>query len=77
MVTRLNGRYSTIDHGVKTAPFYVLRYTTMPSILAEIAFMSNPAEEQQMRTPAFLLHLAESIADGIQAYLQPSRLTAR
>jgi N-acetylmuramoyl-L-alanine amidase len=77
MVTRLNGRYSTIDHGVKTAPFYVLRYTTMPSILAEIAFMSNPAEEQQMRTPAFLHSLAESIADGIQAYLQPSRLTAR
>lgn len=77
MVTRLNGRYSTIDHGVKTAPFYVLRFTTMPGILAEIAFMSNPAEEEQMRTSAFLTHLAESIFDGIQVYLQPSRLTAR
>ena len=31
MVTNLNGRYSTIDHGVKTAPFYVLRFTTMPA----------------------------------------------
>ena len=77
MVTRLNGRYSTIDHGVKTAPFYVLRFTTMPSILAEIAFMSNPAEEEQMRTQAFLTHLAESIVDGVRTYLQPSRLSAK
>lgn len=77
MVTGLNGHYSTIDHGVKTAPFYVLRFTTMPGILAEIAFMSNPAEEEQMRSPAFLAHIAESIADGVRAYLQPSRLIAR
>lgn len=77
MVTRLNGRYSTIDHGVKTAPFYVLRFTTMPSILAEIAFMSNPAEEEQMRTQAFLTHIAESIVDGVRTYLQPSRLSAK
>jgi N-acetylmuramoyl-L-alanine amidase len=77
MVSGLSGRYSTIDHGVKTAPFYVLRFTTMPGILAEIAFMSNPIEEKQLQTPAFLTHLAESIADGIRAYLQPSRLTAR
>ncbi len=77
MVTRLNGRYSTIDHGVKTAPFYVLRFTTMPSILAEIAFMSNPTEEEQMRTQAFLTHIAESIVDGVRTYLQPSRLSAK
>jgi N-acetylmuramoyl-L-alanine amidase len=77
MVSKLNGHYSTIDHGVKTAPFYVLRFTTMPGILAEIAFMSNPAEEDQMRTSGFLTHLADSIFDGIQSYLQPSRLTAR
>ena len=77
MVTRLNGRYNTIDHGVKTTPFYVLRFTTMPSILAEIAFMSNPAEEEQMRTQAFLTHIAESIVDGVKTYLQPSRLSAK
>ncbi len=70
MVTNLNGRYSTIDHGVKTAPFYVLRFTTMPSILAEIAFMSNPAEESQMRTQPFLAHIAESIFEGVKTYLE-------
>ena len=70
MVTSLNGRYSTIDHGVKTAPFYVLRFTTMPSILAEIAFMSNPAGEEQMRTQPFLAHMAESIFEGVKTYLR-------
>jgi N-acetylmuramoyl-L-alanine amidase len=69
MVTNLNGRYSTIDHGVKTAPFYVLRFTTMPSILAEIAFMSNPTEEEHMRTQPFLAHIAESIFEGVKTYL--------
>lgn len=70
MVTNLNGRYSTIDHGVKTAPFYVLRFTTMPSILAEIAFMSNPTEEEQMRSQPFLTHIAESIFEGVKTYLR-------
>ena len=70
MVTNLNGRYSTIDHGVKTAPFYVLRFTTMPSILAEVAFMSNPAEEEQMRSQPFLAHIAESIFEGVKTYLR-------
>lgn len=70
MVTNLNGRYSTIDHGVKTAPFYVLRFTTMPSILAEIAFMSNPTEEEQMRSQPFLAHIAESIFEGVKTYLR-------
>ncbi|MGH7251429.1 MAG: N-acetylmuramoyl-L-alanine amidase, partial [Nitrospiraceae bacterium] len=44
MVTHLDSHYDVVDHGVKTGPFYVLRYTAMPSILAEIAFISNPTE---------------------------------
>jgi len=47
----------------------VLRFTTMPSILAEIAFMSNPAEEEQMRSQPFLAHIAESIFEGVKTYL--------
>ena len=40
----------------------------MPSILAEIAFMSNPAEEDQMRSQPFLAHIAESIFEGVKTY---------
>ena len=37
------------DRGVRTAPFYVLIGANMPSILAEIAFVSNPDEEKRLR----------------------------
>lgn len=72
MLKRLNGHYPTDDHGVKTAPFYVLRYTAMPSILAEIAFMSNPTEEQLMRQSAFINEVAEALFQGLKEYLSPA-----
>ena len=36
------------DRGVKKAPFVVLIGANMPSVLAEIAFLSNPAEEKAL-----------------------------
>ncbi|BCA54183.1 putative N-acetylmuramoyl-L-alanine amidase AmiB [Nitrospira sp. KM1] len=77
MVTYLNGTYTLIDHGVKTAPFYVLRFTSMPSILAEIAYISNAHEEDLLRTNAFTTHVAESLHEGVRAYLAASKQTGR
>lgn len=77
MVAHLNGHYTMVDHGVKTAPFYVLRFTTMPSILAEIAYISNPAEETLLRSRSFIIHVAESLFEGVQAFLSPARHTLR
>jgi N-acetylmuramoyl-L-alanine amidase len=77
MLTRLDDYYDVEDHGVKTAPFYVLRFTTMPSILAEIAFITNPMEERLMQSDAFLHRVAESIFDGIKAYVKPVQTAAR
>jgi N-acetylmuramoyl-L-alanine amidase len=71
MVARLNGYYDVVDLGVKTAPFYVLRFTTMPSILAEIGFVSNPTEERLMQGEAFLTRMAEAIFDGLKAFINP------
>jgi N-acetylmuramoyl-L-alanine amidase len=71
MVKHLNGQYQTVDHGVKTAPFYVLRYTAMPSILAEIAFMSNASEEQLMRQSSFIDDIAEALFQGVKSYITP------
>ena len=70
LVTTLRKHYKIKNHGVKTAPFYVLRFTTMPSILAEVGFVSNPIEEQRLRTKTFQKKLAEGIYKGIQAYLK-------
>lgn len=77
MVTRLDEHYDVVDHGVKTAPFYVLRYTAMPSILAEIAFISNSTEERLMQTETFLTRMAEAIFDGVKAYVNPLQTVKR
>ncbi len=79
MVGHIRGKYKVVDHGVKTAPFYVLRFTTMPSILAEIGFVSNATEERQMRTKAYRRRVGEAIFEGIKAYVksvEAPRLTA-
>lgn len=77
MIARLDDYYDVEDHGVKTAPFYVLRFTTMPSILAEIAFITNPTEERLMQSDAFLYRIAESIFDGIKTYVKPLQTVSR
>jgi N-acetylmuramoyl-L-alanine amidase len=77
MVARLDERYDVVDHGVKTAPFYVLRYTAMPSILTEIAFISNQTEERLMQTETFLTRMAEAIFEGVKAYVNPIKTVKR
>ena len=77
MIANLNGHYALVDHGVKTAPFYVLRFTSMPSILAEIAYISNSTEEDLLRTGAFTTSVAESLREGVNAFLAASKQPAR
>lgn len=69
LVKALKKHYPINDHGIKTAPFYVLRFTTMPSILAEVAFVSNPIEEKRLRDVSFQRRMAEGIFRGIKTYL--------
>ena len=66
-----------MDHGVKTAPFYVLRFTSMPSILAEIAFISNSAEEDLLRTGLFTTRVAEALREGVNTFLASTKLATR
>lgn len=77
MVTHMNGHYAVNDHGVKTAPFYVLRFTSMPSILAEIAYISNPAEEDLLRKPTFVRDVAQSLFQGVKSFLVNSKSALR
>ena len=77
MIARLDDYYDVEDHGVKTAPFYVLRFTAMPSILAEIAFITNPTEERLMQSDAFLNRMAQSIFDGLKNYLKPLHASSK
>ena len=58
------------DRGVRRAPFVVLIGATMPSILSEIAFISNPADEQMLKKPDTRQRVAEGLYQGIATYLQ-------
>ena len=58
------------DRGVHTAPFYVLIGANMPSVLAEIAFVSNPEDEKRLKTPEYREVIARSLLRGVKAYLE-------
>jgi len=57
------------NRGVKKAPFIVLIGANMPSILAEISFVSNPTDERRLRTPEYRQKIAESLYRGISKYV--------
>ena len=57
------------DRGVKKAPFIVLIGANMPSILAEISFVSNPGDERKLRTSDYRQRIAESLYRGIANYV--------
>ncbi|HEV2711134.1 MAG TPA: N-acetylmuramoyl-L-alanine amidase [Edaphobacter sp.] len=56
------------DRGVKKAPFVVLIGANMPSILAEISFVTNPTDAQELREPAYRERVAESLYRGVARY---------
>jgi N-acetylmuramoyl-L-alanine amidase len=57
------------DRGVKKAPFIVLIGANMPSILAEISFVSNPTDERKLETAEHRQRIAESLFRGVSKYV--------
>jgi N-acetylmuramoyl-L-alanine amidase len=57
------------NRGVKKAPFVVLIGANMPSILAEISFLSNPTDERRLQTPEYRQKIAEYLYKGIARYV--------
>ena len=62
---------------VEQAGFAVLKAPDIPSILVETAFISNPEEEQKLRSPAFRAELVNALASGIQRYFERNPPLAR
>jgi N-acetylmuramoyl-L-alanine amidase len=58
-----------VDKGVRTANFFVLRETVMPSILVECGFMSNYGECRRLLDPEYQQTIARAIARGVDRYV--------
>ena len=56
------------NRGVKTAPFYVLLGAQMPSVLVEVAYLTNRRDAELLGDGTFRQKVAESIAVGIRGY---------
>jgi N-acetylmuramoyl-L-alanine amidase len=69
MVSKLSVRNSQVrDLGVKQAPFVVLIGAGMPSVLAEISFITHKQEGQLLKTPAYRQSIAEGLLEAILRY---------
>jgi N-acetylmuramoyl-L-alanine amidase len=69
-VVSKSGAQGAKNRGVKTAPFAVLIGATMPSVLAEIGFLTNSTEEALLRKPEHRQKIAEALYKGISAYAE-------
>jgi N-acetylmuramoyl-L-alanine amidase len=69
MIERLRGTNKLLkDLGVKQAPFVVLIGAAMPSVLAEISFVTNPQEAKLLRSGPYRQRIAEALLGAIRKY---------
>ncbi len=69
LVERVRGANKSVkDLGVKQAPFVVLIGAAMPSVLAEISFVTNTPEARLLKTSAYRQRIAEALYNAILKY---------
>jgi N-acetylmuramoyl-L-alanine amidase CwlD len=67
---RLAAELPTADDGTHKENYYVIRHTTMPAILVETAFDSNPGDAALLKSDSFKDKCAQAIAEGIGDYVK-------
>ncbi|RJQ38813.1 MAG: N-acetylmuramoyl-L-alanine amidase [Nitrospiraceae bacterium] len=81
VISVLSNKYDNIhDRHIKNALFYVLMGAEMPSVLAEVSFISNPVEEKLLKKEDYRDYIAKAMADGVNAYaaaMPPDQKTAK
>lgn len=68
LLNELGQRLNIDNRGVKSAPFFVLIGAAMPSVLVEVAFITNPQEEQKLEQEAYRQQVAEALLTGIAKF---------
>lgn len=59
--------------GVKKANFFVLKYNSMPSVLVEVGFLSNPRESKLLMSREYRNKLAAGISEGVRSFIRQHR----
>ena len=63
------------NRGVKEAQYVVLTGTQMPAVLAEVSFVSSPADESKLQSSEYRQHIAEALFKGIARYRDDTKAT--
>jgi len=64
----LDKKLTTPNRGVKQAGFYVLTGASMPNVLVEVGFLSNPSEEKNLKQSSYKQSIAQAIYEGIKHF---------
>ena len=57
------------DRGIRQAPFRVLMGATMPAVLVEVGFISNPEEERNFKRSAYLNRVVDALVTALGEFL--------
>lgn len=66
--SKLVSSLQTRDRGVKESDFYVITYSQMPSVLAELGFITNSSDADKLGSEQYQQKAADAIVDGIDSY---------
>ncbi len=66
---QLNALTGTRDRGVRQAPFRVLMGATMPAVLVEAGFISNPSDEDRIKSLGYRNQVANALANAVREYI--------
>lgn len=73
ILSKVIQRTSAHSRGVKKRNFFVIRETSMPAVLIEGGFISNPEERSYLKDHEYIDKIARGIADGIDQYYRGKR----
>lgn len=73
ILSRVIRRTSANSRGVKRGNFFVIRETSMPAVIVEGGFISNPEERRLLKDHEYIDKIARGIAEGIDQYYRGKR----
>ncbi len=73
ILTRVLRRTDAHSRGIKKGNLYVIRETSMPAVLLEGGFISNPEERAKLKSYEYLEKIARGVADGIDFYFKKGK----